>query len=180
MCKEMNEKLAFLRDKYGCSAGKIVSTGDTCELELADGKRVPLLPWRVERRFVELKKIVDGKTLEDVSTFRFAAFTAGGDVWAMKLADEGRQPVLVHGSSRTHERDCAFSPDGDALYYLSDRGDGTDVWCARRADTNSLWSANMSFVRERLTTNDVCRRALSVSPDGRLLAGCEDGTVTGY
>ncbi|MBQ8113108.1 MAG: PD40 domain-containing protein [Kiritimatiellae bacterium] len=98
------------------------------------------------------------------------AFTAGGDVWAMKLADEGRQPVLVHGSSRTHERDCAFSPDGDALYYLSDRGDGTDVWCARRADTNSLWSANMSFVRERLTTNDVCRRALSVSPDGRLLA----------
>ena len=79
MCKEMNEKLAFLRDKYGCPAGKIVPIGDTCELELADGKRVQLLPWRVERRFVELKKIVDGKTLEDVSTFRFAHFSAGGD-----------------------------------------------------------------------------------------------------
>ncbi len=75
----MNEKLAFLRDKYGCSAEKIVSSGDGCELELADGKRVPLLPWRVERRFVELKKIVDAKTLEDVSTFRFASFSAGND-----------------------------------------------------------------------------------------------------
>ena len=79
MCKLMNEKLAFLRDKYGCPAGKIVSAGRGCELELADGARVPLLPWRVERRFVELKKIVDGGTLEDVSTFRFAHFTAGGD-----------------------------------------------------------------------------------------------------
>ena len=79
MCKQMNEKLAFLRDKYGCPAGKIVAGQPGCELELGDGDRVPLLPWRVERRFVELKKIVDGKTLEDVSTFRFASFSAGGN-----------------------------------------------------------------------------------------------------
>ena len=32
------------------------------------------------------------------------------------------------------ERDCAFSPDGETLYYLSDHGDGADVWRARRAD----------------------------------------------
>ncbi len=101
---------------------------------------------------------------------REVAFTAGGDVWVMELKDEGRQPVCVHGSSRTHERDCAFSPDGDALYYLSDRGDGADIWRARRADTNRLWSANVAFVRERLASGDVCRRGLSVSPDGRLLA----------
>ena len=79
MYKQMNEKLAFLRDKYGCPAGEIVPGKETCELELADGTRIPLLPWRVERRFVELKKIVDGKTLEDVSTFRFAAFAPGAD-----------------------------------------------------------------------------------------------------
>ena len=79
MCKEMNEKLAFLRDKYGCSAGEIVAGKEHCELALPEGGRVPLLPWRVERRFVELKKIVDGKTLEDVSTFRFASFSAGND-----------------------------------------------------------------------------------------------------
>ncbi|MBR2941718.1 MAG: PD40 domain-containing protein, partial [Kiritimatiellae bacterium] len=101
---------------------------------------------------------------------REVAFTAGGDVWAMELKDEGRQPVLVHGSSRTHERDVCFSPDGNTLYYLSDRGDGVDVWRASRADTNRLWSANTGFVRERLTSDDVCRRRLSVSPDGTLLA----------
>lgn len=99
-----------------------------------------------------------------------AAFTAGGDVWAMELKDGGERTVRVHGSSRTHERDCAFSPDGSTLYYLSDRGDGTDVWRARRADTNRLWSANSEFVRERLTRDDACRRGLSVSPDGTLLA----------
>lgn len=101
---------------------------------------------------------------------REVAFTAGGDVWVMELGGEKRRPVCVHGFSRTHERDCAFSPDGNMLYYLSDLGDGTDVWRVRRADTNKLWSANVEFVRERIATGDVCRRALSVSPDGRLLA----------
>ncbi len=99
-----------------------------------------------------------------------AAFTAGGDVWVVALEDEGRQPVLVHGSSRTHERDCAFSPDGSTLYYLSDRGDGTDVWCARCAETNRPWAKNTVFKRKRLVSDDKCRRGLSVSPDGRLLA----------
>ena len=102
---------------------------------------------------------------------REVAFTAGGDVWAMALGDEGAgQPVRIHGSSRTQERDCAFSPDGDTLYYLSDHGDGADVWRARRADAGKPWSANTDFVRECLVTGDVCRLGLSVSPDGRLLA----------
>ena len=79
MTKKMNEALAFLRDKYGCPAGEIVSGKESFELALPDGKKIVLLPWRVERRFVELKKIIDGKTLEDVSTFRFASFSAGTD-----------------------------------------------------------------------------------------------------
>ena len=78
MCKKMNESLAFLREKYGIPAGSIVAGKECFELAL-DGKHVPLLPWRVERRFIELKKIIDGKTLEDVSTFRFAAFAPGSD-----------------------------------------------------------------------------------------------------
>ena len=101
---------------------------------------------------------------------REAIFTAGGDVWAMELKDGNRDAICLHGSSRTHERDVALSPDGTTLYYLSDRGDGTDIWRVRRVETNKLWSANTSLVRERLTTDDVCRRALSVSPDGSLLA----------
>jgi hypothetical protein len=37
-----------------------------------DDKEVVLLPWRVERRFVEFKNLTDNNTLEYVSTFRFA------------------------------------------------------------------------------------------------------------
>ena len=79
MCKKMNESLSFLREKYGIPAGSIVAGSEGFELALPGDKRVPLLPWRVERRFIELKKIIDGKTLEDVSTFRFAAFASGYD-----------------------------------------------------------------------------------------------------
>ncbi len=130
----------------------------------------PSAPRSVRRYYSNL----DNNYGEGDCTFRDkgkeAAFTVGGDLWAMELKDDDRQPVCIMGSSRTHERDCVFSPDGDTLYCLSDRGDGTDVWRIRRADTNRLWSANTEFVRERLTSDDVCRRGLSVSPDGRLLA----------
>ena len=60
-------------------AGVVVKGAEYFQLKLANGKSVNLLPWRIERRFVELKKIIDGKTLEDVSTFRFATFSCGGD-----------------------------------------------------------------------------------------------------
>ena len=101
---------------------------------------------------------------------REVAFTAGGDVWVMEIKEKDANPVCVHGSSRTHERNVSFSSDGNTLYYLSDRGDGVEVWRVRRADTNRLWSANTDFLRERLTSDDVCRRGLSVSPDGTRLA----------
>ncbi len=100
------------------------------------------------------------------------AFTAGGDVWVMELSEDEKKrcPVRVHGLSRTHERDCAFSSDGETLYYLSDHGGGVDVWRARRADPSLAWWKNVSFVRERIADGDVCRRNLTVSPDGGSLA----------
>ena len=148
------------------------------EAERPEAQRIALRPAfldpaapRTVRRWYN---VIDNDYGEGNCTFREngreAAFTAGGDVWAMWLKDGECLPVCIHGSSRTHERDCAFSPDGDTLYYLSDRGDGTDVWRAHRANTNKLWASNTTFVRERLTSDDVCRRALTVSPDGRLLA----------
>ena len=79
MLEKMNEALDFLRGKYDIPAGVIVKGTEYFQLKLANGKSVNLLPWRIERRFVELKKIIDGKTLEDVSTFRFATFSCGGD-----------------------------------------------------------------------------------------------------
>ncbi len=79
MIEKMNKALDFLRDKYGVPAGTIVKGDEYFQLKRPDGKTVDLLPWRVERRMVELKKLIDGNTLEDVSTFRFATFSNGGD-----------------------------------------------------------------------------------------------------
>lgn len=80
--KKMNEALQRLREKYAVKAnGELVksgkgSCGAAAELKMADGTVVKLLPWRKERRFVELKKLVDDKILEGVSTLRFAYFSS--------------------------------------------------------------------------------------------------------
>ena len=42
-----------------------------------DESTVPLLPWRGERRFVELKGLVDRKTVEPILTCRFACMSDG-------------------------------------------------------------------------------------------------------
>ena len=85
MLKEMNAALQRLREKYAVSANGTLtaaasgSYGAAAELEFGTD-RVKLLPWRVERRFCELKKLIDGKTLEDVSTLRFAWMRSGGSL----------------------------------------------------------------------------------------------------
>ena len=79
---EMNKALQWLRDKYAVKAdGTLVasapdSIGADASLKLENGTSAALLPWRPERRFIELKKLIDGKTLEGVSTLRFAAMSA--------------------------------------------------------------------------------------------------------
>jgi hypothetical protein len=79
MIAQMNESLDFLRDKYGYPEGRIVAGGDFFLLQCGN-ESVELLPHRVERRFTELKNMIAGRTLEDVSTLRFAKFTAGGNL----------------------------------------------------------------------------------------------------
>ncbi|MDD4103157.1 MAG: hypothetical protein PHU80_11085 [Kiritimatiellae bacterium] len=75
----MNAALRRLCDKYGVPmSGQLAAdTGAAgVRLERAEGP-VPMLPWRVERRFVEIKKSIDAGTLEDVSTLRFAVMRGG-------------------------------------------------------------------------------------------------------
>lgn len=79
--QNMNQALQGLLEKYGVPAvGELTRADtDTCgaaaRLKTAGGEVVELLPWRIERRFVELKKIIEGKTLEGVSTLRFASMS---------------------------------------------------------------------------------------------------------
>ena len=81
--KKMNKALDFLRAKYGAKAGAITIKDGHCFVGAT-----PLLPGRMERKIVELKKMTENGTLEGVSTLRFASFAPkGADAQAM-LAKE--------------------------------------------------------------------------------------------
>ena len=77
---KMNEALAALCEKYSVAARGTISMDDKGNWKLACscGKETFLLPWRTERKFVELKKFLDDKTLEDLSTLRFCTVKTGG------------------------------------------------------------------------------------------------------
>ena len=81
--KKMNKGLDFLRGKYGAKNGVITVKDGHCYVG-----STPLLPGRMERKIVELKKMTENGTLEGVSTLRFAAFAAKGADVEAKLAKE--------------------------------------------------------------------------------------------
>ena len=93
---KMNEALRFLIDKYAVPAGEIAESADGPVLR-HDGEETPLLPWRVERRFVELKNLTEDGTLEGLSTLRFASSANGGDLGEM-AAKEIDLAVWLTGS----------------------------------------------------------------------------------
>lgn len=64
----LQEKLNFLLDKYAVAKEAILS--DDGKSVTVDGKTYPILPWRSERRLVELKKMVDSKTVGAISHFK--------------------------------------------------------------------------------------------------------------
>ena len=96
------------------------------------------------------------------------AFTAGGGLYAMDTVV--KTPRLVAEKRGARVKKCAFSPDGMRLFFLADRGDGSDVCCARRADGNMPWWENTSFKTETLVSDDAVRMGVYVSPDGTRLA----------
>lgn len=96
------------------------------------------------------------------------AFTTGGDLYVMDTVI--REPTLVHGDTRTHERECVFSPDGKSLYYTSDRGDSVLIIRAEPEDPMKPWWENSSFRKTTLVDDAGQRISFSISPDGSRLA----------
>ncbi len=96
------------------------------------------------------------------------AFTASGVLWVMDT--EIRQPRRVDGGAKAFVRSCAFSPDGDRLYYVADRGDGTDIRVAQRADNSRGWWENETFKIKAVVSDGAIRKRFSLSPDGKRFA----------
>lgn len=84
----MNEALKLLTDKYAVSSGTLVSEAGVYKVRRDGVEDHVVLPWRVERRFTELKKTIDTGTLEGVSTLRFASFASERQSVEVLLARE--------------------------------------------------------------------------------------------
>lgn len=91
--KKMNRGLDFLREKYGAAKGVITIKDGHCYVGAT-----PLMPGRMERKIVELKKFTENGTLEGVSTLRFAAFAARGSDLTAMLAKELDLAAYLGGS----------------------------------------------------------------------------------
>lgn len=95
------------------------------------------------------------------------AFIAGGDVWVMDC--ELREPRQVTKTAE-EEREPKFSPDGSALYFVSDYMDQTDIWKAKRKDSSRYWWQNNRFEMSAVTNDSEVESGLTWSPDGARLA----------
>jgi len=63
----LQDKLNALLEKYQINKDVQISSDNKI---IIDGKEIPLLPWRHERRFIELKNMVRDGTLADISTIK--------------------------------------------------------------------------------------------------------------
>ena len=78
--KILLDKLDFLLQKY--SVGAKATLKDS-KVAVIDGVDTPILSHRLERRFIELKNIVQGGTLQGISVMRVARITEKGtDIFA--------------------------------------------------------------------------------------------------
>lgn len=75
----LQEKLNFLIDKYSVDVKAVLKDAKTVVI---DGKEIPILAHRSERRFIELKNIVNNGTLVGISVMRVARIVeAGKDIY---------------------------------------------------------------------------------------------------
>ncbi|MBQ7936569.1 MAG: hypothetical protein IJ333_09550 [Clostridia bacterium] len=73
--KILQEKLKFLLTKYSVETEAVLKD---CKTAWINGKEIPLLSHRLERRFIELKNIVQGGTLQGISVMRVARIVKNG------------------------------------------------------------------------------------------------------
>ncbi len=98
------------------------------------------------------------------------AFVAGGDLWVMDT--ELREPKRVTKTPE-EERNPVFSPDGQAVFFVSDAGGKPEIWKASKGEGNKPWFLTNKFTLDKLTDDGFEKRGLSFSPDGSKFAYVE-------
>lgn len=95
------------------------------------------------------------------------AFIAGGDLWVMDtILREPRQIT----STPTEETSPLFTPDGQALLFVSDLGDRFAISKSVRKSAKHYWWQNQSFNTTNLALMNEAPSRLKLSPNGKSLA----------
>ena len=115
---ELQKKLSMLLEKYDVkAAGNLNENG---ELTI-NGETIPTFPWRQERRFLELKKLVQGGTLVGVSVMRtFRIVEKGSDL----LSELEREADLCEFILGQKLFSVAAVQSGDALNVIAKTDNG--------------------------------------------------------
>jgi len=88
----MQKGLNYLLQKY--SVNSEVTLSECGKATVIDGKSYPVLPWESERRFVELRKLVDSGRLGQLCTYRIAHNSkVGTDIYELLYRELG---ILVY------------------------------------------------------------------------------------
>lgn len=116
---------------------------------------------------------IERRTLAAASQVAFSkdgleiAFIAGGDLYVMDT--ELREPRQITATPE-EERNPVFSPEGDAILFVSDQGGQPDIWRAERSDPEKYWWLNTKFKLDRVTQDSDVESDLQFSPDGSRVA----------
>lgn len=94
----MQTKLEMLLKKYSVNTAAILDGQQV----IVAGKALPLLPWRKERRFIELRNLIANGTLTGISTMRILRIVHQGEDLLEQFYREAEIAQFVLGS-KIHE-----------------------------------------------------------------------------
>ena len=122
------------------------------------------------RNETELQTLTDGASEVEVApTGEEVALVAYGEIYVIKT--EADKPTRQVTNSPARDWQVSWSPDGDALYFISDRGGQEDVYRATSGDEPAVaLSDSLRFMIERVTDTIETESGPQISPDGAKLS----------
>ena len=152
----MNKGLRLLLEKYlpGKQAELEADSGIGCGAVLKqDGDCVKLLPWRIERRFTELKNLAGNGTLEAVSTLRFAAMSAEDTLRNLLYRELDLCEFLGESNIRSAFAVVSGSKTANILIKLAD-GKSVSIECSAALPEKTLALDRHEIIARRGVASD--------------------------
>lgn len=153
--EQMNKSLEFLCDKYGVRTGKIIEENGDAIISIDENNETcPLLPWRVERRFFELKNMLADGTLEGPSTLRFASLTAGGCLTAQLEKEMDLATWMMESPIVSVYGACAADASANVIVKLAN-GMNVSVECSNKLPAGSKLTDRHEIIARRGVASDI-------------------------